>query len=72
MAENKMAEVAKLFEKQLGEEFIMKWEDVKYMCEFTARGLRCVPSVKNDIKYTYSNNDWLFLLLIGEAVIINE
>lgn len=71
---NHMEEVAKLFGKKLGEEFIMKWGNeqgnVEYMCEFTARGLRCVPSAKNDTKYAYSNNDWLFLLLIGEAEIV--
>lgn len=76
MRDNKMAEVAQLFGKNLDEEFIMKWGNewgnVEYMCEFTARGLRCYPSAKNKEKYTYSNNDWLFLLLIGEAVITNE
>jgi len=69
---NKMADVAKLFGKKLDEEFFIRWGNVEYMCEFTARGLRCYPSAKNNIKYTYSNNDWLFLLLIGEAVIIND
>ena len=72
MIENKMTEVAKLFGKKLGEEFIMKWGTVEYLCMFTARGLRCYPSAKNKEKYTYSNNDWLFLLLIGEAVIVDE
>jgi hypothetical protein len=70
--ENKMEALAKLFGKKLGEVFIMKWENVEYMCEFTLRGLRCVPSIKNDIKYSYSSNDWLFLLLIGQAVITDE
>lgn len=69
---NKMEAVAQLFGKTLGEEFIMKWGNVEYMCEFTARGLRCYPSAKNDIKFNYSNNDWLFLLLIGEAVIVDD
>jgi hypothetical protein len=74
--ENKMEALAQLFGKKLGELFRMKWENeqgtIEYMCEFTTRGLRCYPSAKNNIKYTYSNNDWLFLLLIGEAVITNE
>jgi hypothetical protein len=69
---NKMEAVAQLFGKKLGEDFKMKWENVEYMCEFTARGLRCYPPAKNDIRINYSNNDWLFLLLIGEAVITNE
>ena len=76
MAENKMEQVAQMFGKKLGEEFVMKWGnewgDVEYLCEFTARGLRCYPSVKNDIKFNFSNNDWLFLLLTGEAVIVDE
>jgi hypothetical protein len=69
MAENKMEQVAALFGKRLGELFRLKWGNVECLCEFTARGLRCYPSEE---KYTYSNNDWLFLLLIGEAVIVDE
>jgi hypothetical protein len=71
-----MEAVSQLFGKKINEEFIMKWGNewgnVEYMCEFTARGLRCYPSAKNDINFNYSNNDWLFLLLIGEAVIVND
>jgi hypothetical protein len=73
---NKMEVIAALFGKEIGELFRMKWGnkwvDVEYMCEFTARGLCCYPPAKNDIRINYSNNDWLFLLLIGEAVIVDE
>jgi hypothetical protein len=65
MAENKMTEVAKLFGKQLGEEFKMKMGDAVFIAMITEYGM-----VVNDCQYHH----WapmLIDLLMGKAVIID-
>jgi hypothetical protein len=67
MAENKMAEVAKLFGKKLGEEFKVKLTTGEViLCRFSEKRL------------WYWQRDWfisdkvLVQLIVGEAVIVNE
>jgi len=71
MAENKMAEVAKLFGKKLGEEFTLmsKYKD-KIDCKFTKRGLMYLD--KNFFDWQVSGDILLTDLLTGKAVIVDE
>lgn len=77
MAENKMAEVAKLFGKELGESFeVLKEECGFAYVKFTEDGLRMVHSngkvfTRNDIEDFGFSVD-LEDLIIGSAVIIDE
>jgi hypothetical protein len=73
MAENRMAEVAALFGKKLGEEFyIVLAGDTpkqKQLCKFSNDGLR----VWNDINGWYwDSENVLHELLTEQAVILNE
>ena len=71
MAENKMAEVAKLFGKKLDEEFKVKilQKREEYWCRFAYAGLEVAGWDK-----VYTKNDvWLLHELItGTAVIVDE
>lgn len=69
MAENKMAEVATMFGKELGEEFYIRNENDKFIAKFTELNFR--------IKYCEADhwrwdNDLLADLLTGRAVIVDE
>jgi hypothetical protein len=70
MAENKMAEVAKLFGKKLGEEFWAGIVGNKFMikCRFTESGFQqtVVAGLWHD------NDAFLILLLTGRAKIVEE
>jgi hypothetical protein len=66
MNENKMAEVAKMFGKELGEEFKILYKDENYTAYFRNEGLR----VRGLFCLTWDNA--LVALLTGRAVIINE
>ena len=73
MAESKMAEVAKLFGKELGEEFYVKWEyhgTEFYYCRFQKDGF--YTHYEEDVDDVYEDSDLLSLLLTGEAAIIDE
>ena len=69
MNDNKMAEVAKLFGKHLGEEFTVKYQISKYKwcivdnLVFTDRGLTYYGKCKDAI---------LRQLLTGQAVIVED
>lgn len=70
MAKNKMAEVALLFRKNLGEEFIIQ-DNFHYraMVKFSEEGML----VYHDLARKWLTNPyWLFELLTGKAVIIDE
>ena len=70
MAENKMEEVAKLFGKQLGEEFIVNDEYRKKMiCKITERGLFFYHG---SYEAWWQDSGLLSELITGEAVIVNE
>jgi hypothetical protein len=63
---NRMADVAQMFGKKLGEEFTaVSWDEMK-KCKFTDEGLK--------VKYLdgdwHKSDGWLRCLLIGEAVIV--
>jgi hypothetical protein len=66
MAENKMAEVAKMFGKELGEEFKILYKDENYTAYFRNEGLR----VRGLFCLTWDNT--LVALLTGRAVIVDE
>ena len=70
MAENKMADVAHLFGKELGEEFTLlsKYKD-KIDCKFTKRGLMYLD--KNFFDWQVSGDILLTDLLTGKAVIVD-
>lgn len=71
MAENKMAEVAKLFGKELGEEFTVNDKyKTEWHCKFTKRGLLYLD--KTFFDWQESGDYLLQFLLVGKAVIINE
>lgn len=67
MAENKMAEVAKLFGKKLGEEFVINDFDMKFKAKFEKDGMyhmvgkRWIPSC---VKFER--------LLLGRATIVDD
>ncbi len=72
MNENRMAEVAKLFDKELGEEFRIKdliTENI-YIAVFNNYGMRAyvegVPSTWTP------RRDMVMRLIVGEAVIIDD
>jgi hypothetical protein len=71
MAENKMAEVAKLFGKKLGEEFTVKDKyKTEWHCKFTKRGLLYLD--KTFFDWQESGDYLLQFLLTGKAVIIDD
>jgi hypothetical protein len=68
MSENKMAEVAKLFGKKLGEEFTVKNKyKVEWHCKFTKNGLMYLD--KTFFDWQESGDYLLQYLLTGKAVI---
>jgi len=69
MAENKMAEVARLFGKKLGEEFTVKYEDKVKTWKFDERGLLYHNAKENEWRKNYG---YLDFLIRGKAVIIDE
>jgi hypothetical protein len=71
MNENKMAEVARLFGKQLGEEFTVKDKyKTVWHCKFTKRGLMYLD--KTFFDWQESGDYLLQFLLTGNAVIIDD
>jgi hypothetical protein len=66
MAENKMEQVAKLFGKELGEEFKILYKDENYTAYFRKEGLR----VRGLFCLTWDNA--LVALLTGKAVIVDD
>ncbi len=69
MAENKMAEVAQLFGKKLGEKFKIIHMSVTNTVKFTADGLEIYDGI---LKKWIISSGLLEALLTGEAVIIND
>lgn len=70
MAENKMAEVAQLFGKKLGEEFVAEYigrKDIIDTARFTVDGFE----TKNAFGNWVEDLGMLMWLLKGEAVIVN-
>jgi hypothetical protein len=70
MAENKMAEVAKLFSKKLGERFKVKRDNEVFDCAITRYGIYCFSVYENP--YIDLNAFVLYDLLTGEAVIVDD
>ena len=68
MAENKMAQLAKMFGKKLGEEFTAVIYDEVMQCKFSHNGLK----IKMSDGWHTSNGGWLSCLLTGEAVIVED
>lgn len=71
MAENKMEAVAKLFNKNLGEEFTVKDKyKTEWHCKFTKKGLMYLN--KNFFDWQESGDYLLQFLLIGQAVVVDD
>lgn len=69
MAENKMTEVAKMFGKEMNEEFTARLKvGFEINCKFTNEGLK-QEIVDGD---WYDNDNFLRRLLIGEAEIVED
>jgi hypothetical protein len=70
MAENKMAEVAKMFGKRLGERFQVKIDNQIYDCSFREYGFDSYGAYENP----YLSFDAFILqeLLTGTAVIVDD
>ena len=70
MAENKMAPVAQMFGKELGEEFLVRIVGNKFeiKCRFTADGFK--QTVVDGL--WHDNDAFLSLLLIGKAEIVED
>ena len=69
MAENKMAQVAAMFGKKLGEEFTVRGKAQDYLMVFTEIGLK----LRQEMAYPeLFENSFLRKLLTGEAVIVDE
>lgn len=70
MAENKMAEVAAMFGKKLGERFTVKRDHDRFDCEFSTCGFMARGAYENP----YMDFDCFILedLLIGKAVIVDD
>ena len=72
MSENKMAEVAKMFGKELGEEFRVKdsLTGKIYVGSFDSYGMKAYV---NGFPHSWKpRRDMVMRLIVGEAVIINE
>ena len=69
---NKMAEVAKLFGKQLDEQFYIIIHNKKYIARFTVFGLSVLDESANPCEWDLGHSRLLECLMIGEAVITNE
>ena len=71
MADNKMAEVAKMFGKRLGEEFIVNEEECRknLICKMTERGLFFYHG---SYKAWWQDSGLLSELITGEAVIVDD
>jgi hypothetical protein len=69
MAENKMAEVAKLFGKKLGEHFCVDCCNTRFLLKFTSDGLL----VFDDSWGHWNGEDGMLeALLTGQAVIVDD
>ena len=70
MNDNKMAEVAALFGKQLGERFTVERDHDRFDCEFSLYGFVAHGAYENP----YLDFDAFILqdLLVGRAVIVDE
>ena len=70
MAENKMAQVAALFGKKLGERFTVERDHDRFDCKFTLCGLAVYGAYENP----YIDFDCFVLddLLTGRAVIVGD
>lgn len=73
MAENKMAEVAKLFGKELGEEFFVKHpkQTEPFLAQFEHNGTWYICSYDGKAEWHYSET-LLVQLLTGQAVIVDD
>lgn len=72
MAENRMAEVARLFGKKLGEEFYIIIHNKKYIARFTVFGLSVLDESANPCEWDLGHSRLLECLMIGEAVIVDD
>ena len=74
MAENKMAQVAALFGKKLGEEFtVQDFSGYRYDMKFTINGFYVVPTDFHDDTPDWGwDNDLLEHMLTGKAVIVDD
>ena len=72
MAENKMADVAKLFGKKLGERFDVVICGDRFTVYFTETGMKHEPDVKELNWYYNLNLHLLEGMLTGKAVIVDE
>ena len=70
MAENKMAEVAKLFGKKLGERFKVKRDNEVFDCVITRYGIYCFSVYENP--YIDLNAFVLCDLLAGYAEVVDD
>jgi hypothetical protein len=66
---NRMAEVAKMFGKKMGEEFTVRYEDKVKTWKFDERGLLYHNAKENEWRKNYG---YLDFLIRGKAVIIDE
>lgn len=66
--QNKMEAVAKLFGRELGEEFTAVIYDAVMQCKFTHNGLK----IKMSDGWHTTNGGWLSCLLTGEAEIVED
>lgn len=70
MTENKMEQVAKLFDKTLDEEFTVEDQyKAKWYCKFTKNGVMYQDRISFDWQFV---GGMLQLLAIGKAVIISD
>ena len=69
MAENKMAQVAKMFNKQLNEAFIVRYDGILLDCRFTETGFE--ECVFGDEFYD-DDADMMQCLILGEAEIVED
>ena len=69
MAENRMADVAKMFGKELGEPFIIDLEGETFEGKFTEAGFKAC--FLGD-EFCNDDEEMLHCLILGEAVIIDE
>jgi hypothetical protein len=70
---NRMAEVAKMFGKKMGEEFVIQ-SGSQFRGRFTKEGLEGAEGYEwNEKNWTYELGSWLLTdLLTGKAVILDE
>lgn len=72
MNNNKMGQVAKLFGKELDEQFYIVIHKKRHIARFTVFGLSVLDESANPCEWDLGHSRLLECLMVGEAVIVDD